>query len=318
VNEPRYLGFIPLFAIFGLLLFSGCVTTGSNKSQVGGKGIVITDFSSSREEVTGMNRHVSIYMGIENEGGYATDKVLMCLIGSFGKTSEGMWELDDQQCFKAERTLEAADPVNNLPGGSARASWDLKSPWIPYPEERKDEFTGRVYYLYKSKTTAQIWVYSETEIEAEKQRGKKVSSVGEQTKTYGPVEIDISTPELIRAEDGFFTVKITVSNLGNGVVFDSTGINWDSNSPPNLPVDKLNVVKLSFSYPTSELQLEACDKEIELKKGETRTISCDFKILHPEKITTKRMFPITIETEYGYYVDSTLTITIYGKKGETP
>ncbi len=317
MKKPFLLKIFMVFAIFSVLLLSGCVTE-NGKSKVSGKGIVITDFSSSREEVSGKDKPVRIYMEVENQGGYATDKVLMCLIGSFGKTSEGMWGLQSQQCYKVRRTLEASDPVNNLPGGSARASWTLSSPWIPYPQERKDEFIGRVYYLYKSKSTAQIWVYSETEIEAEKQQGKEVSSVGEQTKTHGPIEIDISTPTLIRAEDGFFTIKITVSNVDNGVAFDSSGINWDSTTPPLLTVDKLNIVKLSVSYPTSELKLESCENEIELKKGETRTISCDFQILHPESITTKKMYPITVEAEYGYYIDSTLSITVYGKKGETP
>ena len=309
---------LPIFTVFSILLLSGCVMPESGKNKITGKGIAITDFSSSREEVTGKNKPVRIYMEVENQGGYATNKILMCLIGSFGKISEGMWELKSQQCYKVGRTLEASDPVNNLPGGSARTSWTLSSPWIPYPEKRKDEFIGRVYYFYNSKSTAEIWVYSETEIEAEKQKGEKVSSIGEQTKTSGPIEIDISTPNLIRAEDGFFTVKITVSNVDGGVPFNSSAINWDSSTPPLLTVDNLNVVKLSISYPSSELKLEACENEIELRKGETRTISCDFQILHPESITTKKMFPISVEAEYGYYIDSTLSITIYGKKGETP
>ncbi len=312
MKNPLALAAILLSAV---VLLSGCVNYGEQKTPTG-KGIVITDFSSSREEVEGKDKTVRIYMDVENQGGYSTDKVLMCLIGSFGETSDGMWKLEEEQCKKSSKTLEAADPINSLPGGTARATWTLKSPWIPYPQERKDTLTGRVYYLYKTRTTGKVIVYSETEIETAKQKGESLSSVGEQVSTIAPVQISLSTARLIRAEDGYFTLKITVSNVGGGVVFNHENFDWSSTTPPKISVENLNLLKLSVDYPENSLELEACENQIELKKGETRTISCDFKIKNPESITTKIAFPITVETEYGYYVDSELSITARGKKGE--
>ncbi len=308
---------IPIFFIISLLFLSGCIQT-TQKTTVTGKGIVITDFSSSRDAVEGKDKTVRIYMEVENQGSYATDSVLMCLLGSFGKTSESMWKRseDTPQCQKSGRKLEAYDPVNNLPGGTARSAWTLYSPWLPYPQQTTEEFTGRVYYQYKTRTTVKVTVFTEGEIEAAKQRGEPLSSISEQVKSISPVDISLSTQSLIRAEDGYFTLKITVSNTGGGIVFDNSKVDFASDTPPSLDTDSLNIAKLNINYPTSALKIEACESEIELKKGETRTVSCDFTIL--EDIKTKKTYPITVEAEYGYYVESTLTITARGKREETP
>jgi len=303
--------------IIPFLFLSGCIQT-QQQPVIKGSGIVITDFSSSRDYIEGKDRVVRIYMEIENQGGYATDKVLLCLIGSFGETSESMWKLEGDECQKIDRKLEAYDPVSELPGGTARKAWTLKSPWIPYPQESSYTFTGRAYYLYRSMTSTKIKVYSESEIEAARQRGETLSSVEDPVKTISPVDITISAPTLLRAEDGYFTIRLQVSNVGGGVVFDHTKIDWNSKMPPSLSIDDLNYIKLKISYPTNDLEMEACENEIELKKGETRTISCDFTIKNPEAITTWKSYPITVEAEYGYYVDKELLITVKGRKGESP
>lgn len=307
---------LPIF-IIPLLLLSGCVQTTDQTGTVKGSGIVITDFSSSRDYVEGKDRAVRIYMEVENQGGYATDKVLVCLIGSFGEISESMWKLEDNECQKIDRKLEAYDPTTDMPGGTARKAWTLKSPWVPYPQESDYTFTGRVYYFYRSMTSTKIKVYSESEIEAARQRGETLSSVEQQVKTISPIDITISAPTLLRAEDGYFTIRIQVSNVGGGIVFDHRKIDWNSETPPSLSIDDLNYIKLNITYPKNELDMTACETEIELKKGETRTISCDFEIKDPESITTWKSYPITVEAEYGYYVDKDLLITVKGKKGET-
>ncbi len=305
------------FLILPLLFLSGCVQF-QQETKIQGSGVVITDFSSSRDYVEGMDRAVSIYLEVENQGSYATDKTLACLLGSFGNTDESMWSLESEQCQKITRTLEAYDPVTEAPGGTKRFRWSLKSPWVPYPQDIPYTFTGRVYYLYHSRTTTQVIVYSESEIEVARQKGETLSSIGVTDKIISPVDITISAPSLLRAEDGYFTLRIVVSNVGGGVVFNSDKINWDSTTPPSLSVEDLNTVKLQIAYPTTDLQLDSCENEIELKKGETRTISCDFTIKNPGTITTKKSYPITIEATYGYYVDKDLSITVKGRKGESP
>ena len=305
---------IPLIA----LLLSGCIqSTGEEKpAAFSGGGIVITEFSSSRDEVSGQDKTVRLYLSIENRGTTEVESknLLMCLIGPLGKsTKEQMWVLSEgDQCVHPSRSLRPYDPSTDSPGGSARASWKLKSPYIPYGMERNDEFTARVYYLYTSSTSAKITVYSESEVEAMKKKGVEPKSIEEVSKTYGPVDIDILVPSVIRAEDGSFTLKLTVRNVGGGVVFNPDGFSWDSKTPPSIDLEKLNALKIEFVTP-SDLEVD-CESEIELGKGETRTISCDVEIKEPEKITTKKTFPITVKATYGYYIDGKLSIKVVGEK----
>ncbi len=306
-----------LLPVVLVLLVSGCVQTGG-ETKITGAGLAVVDFSSSVEDVEGMGKTVRISMEVENQGGYTTGDVLACLIGSNfpGKISEQMWSSESPVCQSAKRELYAADPETGAPGGTARFRWILKSPWIPYPQERTDEFVGRIFYRYKSQATAKVWVYSEEELRAAKQRGETFSETLETVATPGPVEISLSAKQPIRADDGYFTLTVTLTNSGGGTVFDSKNFDFSSETPPK--VSELNVINLRFDYPESSLQDEGCDDVVELRRGETRTISCGFTIKNPETITLKTSFPITVTADYGYYTDSRLEITVRGKKGETP
>lgn len=308
----QYLLFITLISV---ILVSGCIQTTTTAL---GNGLVITDVYSSIEDVEGKDRSVRLSLEIENQGGASTDKVLACLMGSNfpGSTSEQMWGNESSICQKATRKLSAADMINNMPGGAARFSWTLKSPWISYPQERTDEFTTRVFYEYKTQTSADVWVYSESEIRSAKQKGESIPETLEIRKTIGPVDISLNTIQPVRADDAYFTLRITVSNIGGSTVFNQTGFDWDESNIPSLTEEKLNQVALSFSYP-SGLTPEACDDIVELKKGDTRTISCDFTINNPGSITTKTSYPIIVTATYGYFIDNTIFINVKGKKGQS-
>ncbi|NOZ81888.1 MAG: hypothetical protein GXO63_01940 [Candidatus Micrarchaeota archaeon] len=304
--------FLPILIV---VLVSGCV---QSESKIVASGITVTDFSSSIDEVEGMGRTVRISMEIENTGGYSTSNVLACLMGSSfpGRAEDQMWETESDICQPVDKELYAADPETRSPGGFARFSWKLKSPWLPYPQVRTDEFTGRVFYRYKSQTSAKIWVYSDDEIRAAKQRGESLSKPLEIVKSVGPVDIDLSVKQPVSAENGYFTVTITVSNVGGGVVFDDSNFDYGSSDIPK--IGELNVVHLTYTYPAGELEADACDDVVELRMGETRRFSCGFTIKNPEKIRTKTSFPITVSATYGYYMDTTLSVTVKGKKGESP
>ncbi len=301
-----------MFAVLGVLLVGGCI---QQAAPTLGTGMAITDFSSSSESVEGKNKNVRFSLEAENQGGSSTANVIACLIGSNfpGLTSEQMWENVSAVCQRAPRTLSAASDVA---GGSARFTWTLRSPWISFPTERTDEFTGRVYYSYRTQSSANVWVYSEAEQKAAEQRGEAVPTALEVIKTAAPIDISLSTKQPVKSEDGYFTLRITVSNVGGGLVFNSTDLSRSFATPPDL-TDIQNIVSLSFSYPSAEITMEACESEVELKKGETRTISCDFTLKNPSAITTKKSYAITISASYGYYIDSTVPITVRGKKGES-
>lgn len=305
-----------LFLLLSILAVSGCVAIGPTTKATGAYGVTITDFYSSSAEVEGKNKTVRISMEIENKGGNNISSALGCLLGSDlgGETKNMMWSNESNICQPLTKKLSAADTEKNLAGGAAKFSWTLKSPWLPHPMTRKDMFTGRIYYPYKSRTIANVWIYSEAELEAARQRKESVPTSLYTTKTVGPVDISLNTPQPITyySAGDTLTLKITLSNIGGGVVFDPAGFSWSALSSPSL-TDKTNKIAINYNHP-SDLEPVACDNSAELKKGDTVTVSCDFKM--NKAITTKQGYPITVSADYGYYVDSSLSITVKGKRGE--
>lgn len=308
--------------ILSLVSVSACIQLpGGVVATAAQNGIAITDFSSSTDEVTGQNRPVRISMEIENKGGYNTSRILNCIIGLTGATSEGFWNLTSTspttnpvaQCLNTTRALAAADPTKGTTGGTTRFSWSLNSPWIFYTGSRTDSFLGRTLYEYQTKASTIVWVYSEAELLAAKQRKESVPSTLTVQQTVGPIAITLNAPQPVKSEDQFFTMKITLSNVGGGTVFDRTDFPWTSTTPPSISVDKLNLISLYISSP-SELEQTSCETSVELKKGDTKTVSCDFNL--KTSITTRKAYTIRVEATYGYYIDQSLYVKVSGRRDQ--
>ncbi len=296
-----------------LLFFSGCIRTSPETPTVTRDGIVITSFYPSLDEVSA-GKNLRLTMEIENRGSNATPNVIACVIGPYERSEEavtqGMWYLKSESCYGATKTLSPFDPESQS-GGSARFIWELQAPNLQYPQERTDRFKGRVYYEYSSETTVKVPVYTMSEYLAVKQKGEDFESV-EVTKTLAPVDISVSVKEPIIAEDGYFIIKITVTNKGGGVVFDSEGSFGNATaSPPDLE-DKIGVIRMQYTVP-SGLTID-CDNTIEIFKGNSRTVSCEVEIQNPENIKTMKIFPITIKAKYGYYVERETSVKVLGTR----
>ncbi len=303
-----------------VIFVSGCITNTQNTPS--GNGIVITNFEATNNNIEGKGRSTTINIVAENQGNALIEHAKVCLIGSnfYGESEEGMWERaypETQKICQTKENLKAYDTENNLPGGTISKKWKLLSPCLPSLIKRADEFTGRVFYDYKTKLQTTIWVYSENEIVAAKQRGEQIPSELLIEKTLGPIDMDIHTVQPVRMEDESFTLKLTFSNVGGGTVF-TKNIDWsESDTVPSIDESRLNIFSAKIEAPSgidvSECQSEL--NEIELRKGQTLTTSCDI-VLPPGFTTTKKSFPITITSSYGYYIDKSIIITVSGKRNQ--
>jgi len=314
---------LPLVAIVAI---SGCVQEQATTPT--GNGMVITDFSSSLDTVSGGNKTVTIYLEAENMGGDTITKATGCLIGSnMGDDYQnGLWQFSKDvegrpvcQGLETDETLRPADLANSIPGGTLKSRWYLKSPCLAETLSRTDSFTGRVFYEYDTIASTSIWVYTETELAAANQRGESIPSSLVVESTKGPVAISIDAVQPVRAEDGTVTLKITISNVGNGVVFDKeASIGGDGTSVPSLSESDLNTFTAAFTVSGDIAEDVDCEielTEIELRKGASVTKTCDIEI-DEDKISAKNSFPITIEATYGYYIDSELSVQSSGKRND--
>lgn len=320
-----------LLLVVGVVAVSGCIFGGGGSVSTGGNGISITDFSSSITEVSDCDKPARINLDIENAGGKPVDtgNVLVCLGGKNfpGKTSEQMWSVDSStpQCQSSKKKLDAPDNIKNIPGGAASFKWTVNSPFVPFPLTRTDGFNGRVFYKYSSRTSATVFFISENELAVAKQKGQSLPSSPLIDKTSSPVDISIDVPQPVVGQSGdAFTLKVTLSNVGGGTVFDSTAISFsDSSFMPSVPEEKLNqiTIKVDTSLDAGgNTESGFCNadlKNVELRKGSSVTIPCDIKI--NSQIRTLQSFPILLTASYGYFIDSSeIPMAVSGKKNKDP
>jgi|GEM_PF-1633722 len=317
-----------LLLVIGVVAVSGCISGGS-KTTAGGNGIAINDFASSVSEATDCDKSVRLNLDVENKGGKSvpTGELLACLSGKNfpGKTSEQMWAIDSStlQCQSSKKKLDAPDTVKNIPGGAASFKWTVNSPFVPFPLTRTDGFSGRVFYKYASRTSATVFVISESELAVAKQTGKALPPVPEIDKTASPVDISIDVAQPVIGGSGdTFTLKVTLSNVGGGTVFDPSAVSFsDASAVPSVPEDKLNLITIKVDTSLGaggSAESGFCNadlKNVELRKGSTVTIPCDIKINTP--ITSLRSFPILLTASYGYFIDSgEIPMAVSGRKNK--
>jgi len=235
-----------------VIFVSECVTTTQTPS---GNGMTIVDFDASNNNIEGKGKSTTISIVAENQGNALIEHSKVCLMGSnfYGLSEEGMWSRTDpenQKICQIKENLKAYDTINNLPGGVITKKWRLTSPCLPSLIKRTDEFTGRVFYDYKTKMQTTVWVYSENEITAAKQRNEHIPSELVVEKTIGPIDMNIETVQPVRLEDGSFTVKMTFSNVGGGTVF-TKDIDWSaSDTIPSIDESRLNIFTADIKMPS--------------------------------------------------------------------
>ncbi len=315
-----------LLLVIGVVAVSGCISGGSTTST-GGNGIVINEFASSVSEVSDCDKSVRINFDIENNGGKSipVNELLACISGKNfpGKTSEQMWAVDSGKiCQSSNKKLDAPDTAKNIPGGAANFKWTVSSPHVPFPLTRTDGFEGRVFYKYASRTLATVFVISEDELAVAKQKGESLPSM-QIEKTISPVDISLDVTQPVVGNSGdTFTIKVTLSNVGGGTVFDQNAVSFaDASSIPSIPEDKLNIVTIKVDTSLNagtDVEGGFCKadlKNVELRKGSTVTIPCDIKI--NKQITKLQSFPILLTASYGYFIDSSeVPIMVSGKKSK--
>ena len=323
----------PVALLAFVVFVSACIGGGGGgPSTTTGSGIAINDFSSSVPDVEGGDRSVTITFEGENKGGNKIINSTTCLLGNNfnGSFLEGLWETQNFIC-QNKQNIAPPDPFSGTPGGTLRASWKLYSPCVPTTLSRTDQFTGRVYYTYNSSSSSSVWVYSENELKAAQQRGESVPNTLTVDKTVGPIEISLDTVQPVRYDSSgtAFTLKIIFSNVGGGVVFDKKS--WDANGywssrddasggVPPIGDDELNVFDAFVTLPSNLVLDQSCSaggtelKNIELRKGQSVTKTCEATLA--DTVTTKKSYPVTLTADYGYYIDSALSITAKGKKND--
>jgi hypothetical protein len=314
-----------LLTTLAVLLVAGCTGQGGvqlpfqqiTTTQVGGAGLVISDFSVDPTSLYG-NSNARVMMTVSNKGGFSVPdgSSLVYLTGSaisMDDTTGVYWHNAAESIFKHfGKTLNPEDTVRGTPADEKTMTWSLTSPNVTRGQTRNDIFIGRVYYDYQTSVTGTVWVYSQSESDAAKASGRTLNKAT-LSSTAGPVAMIVKTspdPVVLSTGENSFTVTIKLSNVGGGALYKAGAVNYAAGSEAiALTTDQLNKVDISASAPG--ITLTGCTGEQELVSGRDITVSCDATIATVP--ATFQGFPITVTATYGYNTERTATVAVSGR-----
>jgi hypothetical protein len=274
--------------ILAVIAVSGCVSPAAS-----GNGMAILTFEPSFDTVFS-GEPVDFRLRVQNTGTVEATDVTPKIIGL------ETWILDTDQCDGWD-SISAAEPDINAPGETANCRWTYIAPDVPRGLSTKQSVTTRLYYGYRTSVVKSITLASTKELLLMKDRGQS-APVQTTSQTTSPLQIDIKTEAPVRVWEGSvtFPIAITVNNVGGGVAC-SSAYECKSNN---------NINKLFLDIkPGSDISIAECAPEIELWQGKTNTLVCQatFSGLRDSGLIQKTL---TINTEYGYYIDKDTEITI--------
>jgi hypothetical protein len=323
-----------LLATVAVLLVAGCTQGGIQipgfqqitTTAAGGAGLVMSDFSVDQPTIFGGSTD-RIMMTVKNAGGYDVPDAssLVFLTGSAidftkapGVADPIYWvpgSASDKAIEHFGKTMKSADIVSGTSGDEKTITWNLKAPNIT-SQTRNDLFIGRVYSDYQTVVTGTVWVYSQTEADAARAAKRSIYS-STFSSTSGPVALTASVspdPIVLQSNGDTFTMKIRISSVGGGTLYQNNTISYGSASTADdlkLSDTNLNKVVISVIPSSSNLAVSNpadCTGEQELIGGKDVVLSCD--IVVTTLPATFQSYPVTVTAYYGYFTERTASITV--------
>lgn len=307
---------IGLILLVLIITVSGCADNSNNAdvsiSQT--EGVSIQSFTSTPAEVT-EGQPVTLEAQLKNQGAtQANDVVARVYNPPFGDTKRS-WEIDSQE--EHIDSLRPADPEVGQPAIMRPMTWSLDAPDLNQGESINYEFITRVLYQYDTRANTEVQAMS---AQRYREEGQPTSSPVVEN-SGGPIQVDATlspqSPIVFYEGDNQDSrdvdVCVTVSNVGSGQPFLQSAYNGDVQS---YALDSENTGKVYIELDTSGNSVSFPDEA-------DGTISMDQKVkcftMNVDRVSSNEVqttIPLTITAEYGYYTESSTTVTVNGRGTE--
>src|SRR3989344_601325 len=152
---------ILILFLASVVVLAGCTSAGNQSAATtSANGIVITKFAPDFNELRSGDS-ATLSLSIQNVGGAEATNLKAQLFGGIGEGTG--WDVTPSAVTRAinPSSLKSADTVNNLPGESADADWQLTS---PSDLKTTTPYTAgvRVYYGYSALSSATLRFFSDS------------------------------------------------------------------------------------------------------------------------------------------------------------
>ena len=300
-HSPNLKLLLLLIPILGTFLISGCT---QSSGPTFGNGVTILNWEPTFSQVESGDR-LQLRLRVQNQGEAIAVNVNPILTGI--DTTE--WGVAMINPFGINNNLLPPDRVQGTSGEIREKTFDLTAPLLPKGTTQQYSPQVRVFYDYRTTAIKTITLVNENELKRLQDQGKTLSSSDTKTSS-GPLKVTVNTGKFIKARDtgslfsNTFPITIDIQNVGGGVV-----------SRFNMPQDDYKV-GIEIKWP-SKLSPDAfgcgnAGNNVVLWKGQSASLTCNVRISNPP--LTNEDTNIQVILNYGYYVDSTTTITVVGKE----
>ncbi len=268
-----------------VVLASGCL------SQTGGPGIIIESFTPEFTEVY-PGEPVSLEVMVRNTGSVDSEKGSVNILG----LEDWIWR--GGSCGYSAPLLGSQEVYGT--GGESLFCPPMvyEAPEVPKGLPIKYTPTARLSYDYGSSTIKSLTLTSQ----AESKRPSLSLLSRPVSSSVSPVLIGVSTEESVRVFSSAVEIPITItlSNTGGGVVCLQDYHSCDDERKRN---------RIALKVWLGEDNLDSCNNEISLYRGETNSFVCRAEIsdIPPAGILQKT---IRVEAEYGYFTDALTEVTV--------
>lgn len=302
-----------LAVLFGILLIStGCIDTsnllgGTNENETkttGLQGLAVDKFGA---EITDIYPDQSVYltMQLKNKGEMeARDTQAKLYNIRFGGCPT-CWTIQDvdPSCNYGSVTwscpgdLKAGEKSVDLPAVPRQLRWNLRSPRdIPPHTTIPYEFMSRIYYRYKTIASTQLQVMSAKQYRKEEIATRKSPKVDN---SDGPLRIRVRTkqPVVVHEDNTKVNFCVLVENVGSGTPF-SKDVSYR-----NIRLEDEGIVDLEFDFSGLNRKTREQIKLVSDKQVQCEQISVG-------SVDIKQDVKVTIEASYGYYQDTTTSVSV--------
>lgn len=315
---------IAVISIALVVLISGCLTPKPVKIS-STDGLVINEFSTDQDRYYSHDS-INAFIEVENVGGTTARGTVVNIIGVTWADINpcGPWDMPPPD-------LIVSPPIP----GDRRVCSILIPPFTGLPEgvEFPIQLIARATYNYRSNGAAQLYVFSREFYALSLRENKPIPQEVNVSNSRGPIHIDVVpgiTPLVVDSTTYEIPVSIVFKNVGSGVPIIIGGTRFDAGSTKGLAridfaspgIASTDVIgKLGVRLILNGGSFKECgylsgsgptvSGTIELRKGESIRVPC---IITVNRVpSTYDIISILFESDYGYYTEQPLTITIVGR-----
>ena len=294
------------------IIVSGCADNsdqGVSVSQT--DGVEIESFTATPSEIF-EGQQATFELQLRNVGGTRADNVVAKLynVPFEGDRSWNIRNGDEKISFNS---LRAPDPETDAPSTSVPRTWTIEAPDLSQGVTIPYDFYTRVLYQYDTTATTEVTAMSDQRFRDQGATRSKptVDNSG------GPIQMEVKTRTPIVFFEGSSEQRsdicVVVKNEGDGRPFLQDAYDSDSDNYA-INDDKRDKVEVSLQHSGSRVSFEDIDKTVSMVGG--RGVTCF--TMGVERVSSQEIqetIPITLTAEYGYYQESSTSVTVKGRSG---